>query len=366
MVITEISEADVLSACRRTTGLPEGAANTVEDELLAALLRRSAGIHCPCSRAALRSGLLESLRYLDDDADTLPGRIDDMVDGLIVGGDLLELSDVTTDDPHVKGTWVFAAPPSFVVRPSGSIFILGVVPDQDAFLPRSLTNRIVHTGFSRVLTPEDGEDLATDLAGHGLQQLSVNAWLKAPKRDEPEDHLAALERRLRSQPPSGAVADLQILDTEKPVTYYRGRWTTPKTQSGTYVGRRPQDYGAPLWCFAQLEDGTPQRILDLPPGTSRWRGCDAAWHLQMAIDRCRNTPQCYKRTDTGDAARFDFYSPLPQWAQRRFMIFGQSVTPERCLISYILPAVEAETEEQFLCERLWLQSATDSDREHSS
>ena len=39
----------------------------------------------------------------------------------VIGGDLLELNQVTIDDPDRKGTWLFAAPPGFVVRPDGSV-----------------------------------------------------------------------------------------------------------------------------------------------------------------------------------------------------------------------------------------------------
>ena len=264
MVITEIKPDDVLAGCRQTLGLSENRQEPLDGVLLTALLRRSAGIHCPCSRTTLRASLLESLKHLSQDDQILSERIDTIIEGLIVGGDLLELNDVATDDPEVKGTWVFTAPPSFVARPSGSIFLLGIVPDQDTFLPHSLASRISYEGFTRTIIPEPNEDLVTELREHGMQELSERVWLKYPTEERPEVMLKRYEHQLGLQPPSSAVQDLQILDQTKLITYYRGRWTTPQSQTGTFVSRRPQEFGAPIWCFAELEAGSVVRILDLP------------------------------------------------------------------------------------------------------
>ena len=73
-----------------------------------------------------------------------------LTDKLIVTGDLLELNQVTTDDPDVKGTWLFAAPPSFVARPDGTIFLLGIATDEVTPLPASLAANVVHEGVVRV------------------------------------------------------------------------------------------------------------------------------------------------------------------------------------------------------------------------
>ena len=359
-MITKVTERDVLAGCRKTLGLADNREHFVDDILLAALLRRSAGIHCPCSRITLRAALLECLQHLSLDETPLSHRIDTIIEGLIVGGDLLELHDVTTVDPDVKGTWVFAAPPSYVVRPSGEIFLLGIVPDQDVFLPESLASRISIEGLTRMIVPGPGKDLSAELDEQGLQRLSDEAWLKSPRKEQPENLLSRFNRRLVEQPPSGTVNDLEIMDPERPVTYYRGRWADPGDRTGTFVARRPQEYGAPIWCLVELGVGAVVRLLDLPLRKSRWRGCDEAWHLQMAIDHCRHNPQIYRRWHDGDGVCFDFLSPLPEWSQRRFMIFGRPVLPERSLMSYWLPAEAAEIEERFLRERLWLSRMDDA------
>ena len=359
-MITRVTETDILAECRQTLGLTSDPENPLDDAMLAALLRRSAGIHCPCSRTTLRASLLESLQHLSTAETALSERTDAVIEGLIMAGDLLELHDVTAVDPEGRGTWVFTAPPSFVVRPRGDIFLLGIVPDQDVFLPQSLASRIAYDGLTRVIAPESDEDLPGALRELGMQQLTVDVWLKSPTMELPRDHLDRLTRRLLEQPPSGAVNDLEVLDPEQPVTYYRGRWGSPGNRTGVFVARRPQEYGLPIWCFAELQAGTAVRLLDLPLKKSRWRGCDEAWHLQMAIDYCRQSPQVYRCKHDGDGMRLDFHAPLPEWSERRLMIFGASVPRERSLMSYWLPAEAAGIEERFLQERLWLSRLNDA------
>ena len=361
MVIALISAQEVLAGCRQVLGLSTEQEKIVDDLLLAGLLRRSAGIHCPCSRATLCASLLESLEHLSADEEHLSERVYAAIEALIVGGDLLELNDVVTEDTAAKGSWVFAAPPSFIVRPNRGIFLFGIVPDQDAFLPSSIAAHIVHDGHTRTIPAQSDRNIAHELREQGLQQLTENAWLRCPKTETAETTLDRFERLLTNQPPAGSISDLSVLDPARPVSYYRGRWTVPANQTGTFLARRPQEFGVPIWCLIHLEGGVPVRFLDLPLERSRWRGCDTAWHLQMAIDHIRGHPQRYRRLIDGDSIRFDFFSPLPQWSQRRLMIFGRSVPRERSLFSYLLPRSEAETEEEYLQRMLWLSPTEDSE-----
>lgn len=354
MMIAEVSKNEVLEVSRETLGLSALSESVIDDAMLAALLRRAAGILCPCSPSTLVTAVLESLQYLTEDNATMAERVAASADGLIIGGDLLELNQVTIDDPTVKGTWVFAAPPSFVVRPGGSVFIIGIVPDEATPLPASLNERIAYEGFARVLTPQPSEDLPSILRDLGLLELSESVWLKAPKLESATELRDGMLRRLAGQPPSGAVADISILDPARNVDYYVGRWINPRKESGNYVGRRPQAFGAPLWGFASLTDGVVTRFLDFPLKGTRWRGCDVAWHLQMAIDRCRGTPQLYRRRPTPGGTCLDFFSPLPLWAQRRLAVLGRPAPREKCLFSYWIPERELVSEEAFLQERLWL------------
>ena len=72
------------------------------------------------------------------------------------------------------------------------------------------------------------------------------------------------------------------------------------------------------------------------------------------MDSCLGTPQRYRRQDAGNQVRLDFFSPLPQWAERRLMILGRPVDPDRSLMSYQLPRAEIDGEESFLKKELWL------------
>jgi len=359
-VIERVTASEVISGCRQTLGLSTQEDGLIDDVLLSAILRRSAGIHCPCSKATLRASALECIQTLADDAGRSQ-RIDDTIEALTVCGDLLELDDVVTEDSDIRQTWVFAAPPGFVIQPNGTAFIFGVVPDQDAFLPSSLGDRMLYDGYARSIDSEPGESLADELREQGLQQFSESTWLKSPKSEAPDDMLKRVDQCLARQIPITTIDDLNILDSARPVAYYRGRWVTPTDQTGMFVARRPQEFGAALWIVVRLEDGEPVRLLDLPFEKTRWRACDVAWHLQMAIDHCFHHPQQYRRRVESRGVRFDFFSPLPQWAQRRFMIFGKPMPPERSLFSYLLPNAQAETEETFLQKRLWLSCSENSE-----
>jgi hypothetical protein len=353
MVIEQISREGVLQTSRASLGLssPQG---PIDDPLLAALLRRAAGILCPCSPSTIIASVMEGLQYLVEDSDATEKQLADLIDKLIVTGDLLELNQVTTDDPDVRSTWLFAAPPSFVARPDGTIFLLGIVADEVTPLPASLAADVVHEGVVRVLIPEPSEDARTVLRDLGWLELPASAWLKAPRAETAAQLRDFMQRRLEEQPGSGAIADLIILDAQRDPRYYARRWVKPTDQTGRFVARRPQAHGAALWGFATLANGAPTRFLDLPLKGTRWRGCDVAWHLQMAIDEGLEMPQTYRRRDTTGGSVFDFFSPLPLWATRRMAVLGHPVPAENCLFTYWLPGREADSEETFLRERLWL------------
>lgn len=353
-MINEITSQEVIGYCRTVLGVQE-AGHGINDVFLTSMLRRTAGIVCPCSRSVLRSALGESLSHLGEDQEILSQRIAALIDDLIVAGDLLELSDVAYGDTENKGTWVFAAPPAFVERKSGSIFLTGIVPDQDAFLPDDLVTRIEFASNTRTIRPREGEDLAEKLADEGLTRLPESNWLKAPKKQKAREVLRQAVQRLSSEAECAPIQGLEMIDPETKATYYRGRWSLPQSHSGMFVARRPQEFGASLWCFVELRAGNLVRAIDLPFSAYRWRGCDAAWHLQMAIDGELDNPQRYLLSDKGDdTCRIDFFSPIPLWAERRLMVLGKKRPGKNSLFAYDIPAVEAVQEEEFLRENLWL------------
>src|SRR5262249_35119584 len=149
---------------------------------LGALVRHEAGIHTPCSRATLISVVEEEIRFLSEGGEHAPD-VEHAVEQVISLGDLLELDNVATEDVGVKGSWVFPAPAAFVVRRSGSALLLGVLRDSVSPLPGTMNARIRYEGFSRIVLPEDGEDLASFLQSLGLLSIKESTWLKSPRSD---------------------------------------------------------------------------------------------------------------------------------------------------------------------------------------
>jgi len=353
MVVEQITNGEVVSLSRRVLALP-GEAGIHDEAFLAALVRRAAGILCPCSERTIFRAVLESLDRLAEDAAQLEADVEAAVEKAMIAGDLLEFNQATTGDPSAKGTWVFAAPPSFVARPSGSVFIVGIAPDEPSPLPLSLTARIIYERHFRLIHQESSENLPQILRELGVLELSEQSWLKLPKEETAKNFVDRLERELMAQPTSGSVPDLLILDSARDPSYYKGRWTAPRRETGCFVARRPQAYGAPLWGFAHLTDGILDKFLDFPLRRDRWRGSDFAWHLQLAIDSCRSAPQKYRRRRGADGVCLDFFSPVPLWAERRLAIIGRPAERVRCLFTYQLSERELAAEEEFLRKRLWL------------
>jgi hypothetical protein len=360
MALREINAPDLIRHLRQASGLPITADNRIDEPLLAALTRRAASILCPCSRATVATATVESLEHLVAEPEGLRDGVEAAIEGAIVFGDLLELSQVTIDDPNVKGTWIFTAPPGFVARGNGTILLFGVARDEISPLPAELTERIIYNHYGRIIRVNPDEELPVKLTGLGLLQHSEEAWLKAPQELSASAFIEKMEGRTVSGPPSGEMRELQILGPDRDVKYYRGRWVQPKNETGCFVARRPQEYGAALWGLAQLVDGHATRFLDFPTKATRWRGCDEAWHCQMAIDARRGTPQRYRVRPATNGVYLDFFSPIPGWAERRLAVVGESSPPSKCLFSYHVEQRDLVSEEDFLKKRLWLAREDDA------
>lgn len=346
----------------RELGLDPDALDLTTPEGLAGALRRAASYLCPCSAATLVRAVAQPLRGLVPDLDSAKGLVEETLEAMISHGDVLEQPEVR-DVPSSARVLLYAAPASFVVRRSGLVVLLGVAADQLSPLPSELEQRIQYLGHIRRLSPSSGsEDLRGELRQLGLLELSSDAWLKGPKFSTAPQAVAASDRALDAVPPSRDVPGLLLLDPTRPVHYYRGRWAEPKAQAGRFVARRRQAYGADLWCYVQLSDGQPERMIDLPQRGSRWRGCDEAWHLQMAIDAQRGSPQRFRLTPSGDAVVLEFFSPAPAWARRRWDTIGEPVPRAGSLFAYRIPKTEVDEERRFAREALWLEEMTTGSR----
>lgn len=322
-------------------------------EGLACALRRAAGYLSPCSAATLIRAVVVPLEGLVPDMQATRDKVDEVLEALVAHGDLLEQKDIVE---AAGGPLLYAAPPSFIVRQSGSVLILGITPDHRTPLPSELEEQIEYVAHVRRLPTTLSISIREVLRQFGLVELTIDYWLKSPPVMSAQRHLAnANELLSKAQSFHSEVPGLTILDPDQPVRYYRGRWTEPKRHTGRYVGRREQAYGAELWCYVELVNGKPQRFVDLPFGTNRYRGCDAAWHLQMAIDAVSGHPQIFSVVaEDEDKHILKCFSPAPQWVRRRLNAAGALVEIKGCLFAYALSTKEVDEERTFLRQSLWL------------
>ena len=339
-------------------GLDPEVVDFFSTEAVAATLRRAAGFLCPCSTATLVRNVVSPLQGLVENLETTKKVIRETLDKLIVHGDVFEYRDLdlVDDSGHVM---LYAAPASFVVRESGAVVLLGIESDQSV-LPDDLKNRIEYTRHLRRINPFRGENLAVELKELGFVEISYAQWLKAPKQKTPEQHLSRFDILLDAARPSGEIPKLSLLDPEQPVRYYRGRWTEVLSQSGRFVARRGQAYGADIWCYVQINKGNPEHLVDFPVdgNKNQWRGCDEAWYLQMAIDAKRGEPQRFRiRKDVEAGSSIEFFSPVPMWAQRKWDAVGEPVHGSGYLFAYKFPESEISEELHFIRENLWLEEA---------
>jgi hypothetical protein len=358
--VKQLTAIQVHALKTRELGLDADALDLETQEAIAGALRRAAGSLCPCSAATLIRNVLGPLRGLVPDLKLARELVEETLEAMTSHGDMLEQSDLR-DGSSPSRLLLYAAPASFVVRQSGLVLLLGIAADQISPLPPDLEHRIQYVGHIRRLLPsKPHEDLRGELRHLGLIELSPDAWLRRPRVGTESQFLAAIDRTLDEVPSSRDIPGLLLLDPEMPVRYYRGRWTEPTSQTGRFVGRRKQAYGADLWCYVQLNNGQPERMIDFPRLGSRWRGCDEAWHVQMAIDARRGVPQRFRITPSEDAVVLQLFSPVPAWARRRWDAIGEPVPSTGTLFAYRIPKTEFDEERLFLREALWLEAATSS------
>lgn len=346
----------------RELGLDPEALDLSTPEGVAGALRRAASYLCPCSAATLVRAVVRPLQGLVPDLDKAKELIEDTLEAMIAYGDVLEQPDVQ-DGASSARVLLYAAPASFVVRESGLVVLLGVAVDQLSPLPSEMERRIQYLGHVRRLSPSEGEDLRRELRRLGLLELTSDAWSNRPRFTSAAQLVAASDRALQSVAPSRDIPGLLLLDPTLSVRYYRGRWADPKAQTGRFIARRPQAYGADLWCYVQVTNGQPERMIDLPQRGSRWRGCDEAWHLQMAIDAQRRSPQRFRVSPSvGDAVVLECFSPVPAWARRRWDAIGEPVPSRGSLFAYRIPKTEIDEERRFASDVLWLEEIATGSR----
>lgn len=358
MEIARVDRTHLTNRVVEALGLDPKTVDLGSSTAIAASVRRASSFLCPTPPGALGREVSDVLGGLtESSAGQTRDSIDSMVDSLVALGDLVELPLGDPGSPSRRH--LFLGPPSYVPRASGCI-VLGVRPEGTPILSEELSERVEHDGHRRFIRRrEASEDLEAALSGEGLFGLSQEHWLKAPRRVSPGDLINEYIARLNAAGGAGDIEGFRVIDPDADVAYYRGRWRASKQDdSGRFVARRPQAYGADLWCFAEVLDGRIEKLIDLPIASPIARGADEAWRLQAAIDRVSGRPQRLRvRRRPGPTAVVDVFSPLPSWSQRRMeFVAARTDRSDGALFSYSLGSEEIEDEVRFLMEMLWLDS----------
>lgn len=347
-----LSAQDVSTEAVRELGLDPARADLTSVESIATALRRAASLSCPCSASTLVRQVVAPLEGLVPDPASARESAEDVLESILAHGDLLEQR-----ENNSGSLLIYGAPPSFVWRNSGLALLLGVAPDQSTPLPDELRSRVEYARHIRRLRPKGSTDLRSELTEFGLVQISSDRWLKPPPTESAAAFIERMDTLLRNAPVSPEVPGLTVLNSQRPVRYYRGRWAEPRSLTGRFIGRRRQAYGADLWCYVDVRNGHPDRFIDLPISKKGLRACDEAWHLQLAIDSTRGgDPQRFQlRQAVDDSTVVQFFSPTPSWARRRWDAVGDPDSSDGCLFAYRFRNAELGEELAFMRDRLWLQ-----------
>jgi hypothetical protein len=352
-----LSKEEVHAHSVQDLGLDPSSLDLFSVEGIAASLRRAAAFLCPCSARTLTRAAIEPIEELASDSNQLRETVEETLQKLVGYGDLLEHREFEPQIGTEPSSLLYAAPASFVARKSGAAILLGIVPEIST-MPEEIAGRIQYVNHVRRIPPNAAFDVHMSLRQLGLIELSYEGWTKAPRPESFQQLLNRFNERLSEAPPSGETLGLILLDSSKPVRYYRGRWVETKSQTGQFVARRPQAYGADLWCYVEMSNGEPIKFVDLPCGPSRVRGCDEAWRIQLAKDAQHGNPQVFRvRSGPGASRIIDFFSPVPMWAQRRWDALGEPIPSAGCLFSYRFSEEEVAEEINFASEMLWLAEA---------
>jgi len=352
-----LSPAAAIASVASSLRLP---AEVQFDALVGQALRRAAYQMAPCARHALERSVSSSLNYIAPPDLVLDEVVAEILETLIVYGEVLELQPLADD--KATGSLVLRPSPAFFVRHhSGSAILIGVAGDEITPLSPEQNSRLRYQGPLRIFQATAGESVYDVLRDSGLSELASATWLRLPPQEAASGYVAKWTERLRSTPAPTEVEGLTVFEGGGS-DFYSARRVAPRTtHSGIHVGRRPQMYGADLWCLVELVGGRPAHLLDLVSEGDRLRPSDIAWRILMALDCSAGQPQRFRVRPNGDSNFLDFFAPVPSWALRRIAIDGAPTKPERCLLTFEIS--EAGTAEilPLLRDRLWLDSWSSSD-----
>jgi hypothetical protein len=354
MKLSTLSAIDASILAVRTLGLDPDLIDLTSTEALVDSLRRAASFMCPTSPSRLVDAVMEAVRPVSPEGSVDRHRLVEILDLLIGEGDLLELRHEAERSTRL----LYLGPPSFIEREPGVFSLVGVRPYGMPLLDADLADSIEREGHTRTLRFAS-VDATEQLARRGLQQMSARRWVASPRQESAAQLLQRIGAKLDAAGPSGDIEDLLVLDPATPARYYKGRWRVPKLgDSGAFVARRPQAYGADLWSAVRLDDGSPKKLVEFPTDDPLVSGRDEAWRMQMAIDNERGIPQVFRVTPTPDgvSSTVAFFSPLPGFAERYLQLIGLAL-PEapKALFAFRVPNGAMITLSTYMAGMLWMK-----------
>lgn len=351
MTVRRIDQAEVAARAVAILGLDHETVDLFSTEALCSSLRRTASFLCPASPRQIVDVVMSALAPLA--GDLARDTVVEALDALVMSGDLLEFRQ-SRERPRL----LFLGPPSFVQKHPGEYLLLGIRPRHLALVDESHGIEVIHDAHTRsaFLDTETGQ---AKLVAAGLHRVSKEQWTKAPRVVSSTQLVERLREQLAAERSPGVVTGLTIIDPSQPMRFYKGRWRElTKEHTGVFTGRRPQAYGAPIWCAVEAARGVPQSVLDLPVDSNTTPSWDEARRIQAALDAQNGTPQTFRvRNGSAGQAFFDFFTPLPTWAERYLAISGRPAPKgPTSLFTYCLPAAAADEAVQFLSASLWMTS----------
>jgi hypothetical protein len=359
MKLSTLTSEDAAALAMQTLGLDAEVVDLTTTEGLAASLRRAASFMCPTSPGRLVDAVLGAVRPVTPDGTVDRERIAETLDLLVGVGDLLELRHEAGRSTRL----LFLGPPSFVERQPGEYLLLGVRPFGTPLVDSEIAGEVEPEAHTRMVRLDAGE-AAEQLVRGGLHEVSADRWASGPRKEHPADLLQRISLKLDAAGPSGDIAELQVLDPTKPVRFYTRRWRAPKpSDTGTFLARRPQAYGADLWCAVRMEDGTPQKLVEFPTDDPLLPGRDEAWRMQMAIDAIREVPQVFRVSPSqhSEASVLSFFSPLPGFAERRLELAGLPLPDApKALFAFRVPTAVVDDLVTYLTDMLWMKPLEES------
>src|SRR5436190_6997120 len=207
MAMKLMSSRELIDSSVRSLGLRDGA-NSLSREYLTGTIRRTACFLAPCSARKVINEVSRCLRGLLDGGDSFAERVASELDAVLAYGDLIELREET--DTGSTAALMHLAPPSFVQRRTGMIFLVGMAPDRDTPIPQEMAQRIQYVGHTRRLVALDGEKLVELLQESGLIELPQTAWIRTPRIMDSRSLHEEFSARLENSPTSGDVSGLTV------------------------------------------------------------------------------------------------------------------------------------------------------------